>query len=937
MTALAAARHAPEDDIGREVLDIVGALVSELGGAASGRVVTLDDSLTRDLGLGSLERVELLVRLEDAFRVRVPETVLEHAETARDLVAAIRVAAPARAEVLPGARTPLASAVPAPASAATLVEVLRWHAEATPERAHVFLRADDGTERPITYGALWTGALNVAAGLRERGVGRGERVALMLRTEEAVLATFFGALVAGAVPVPIYPPFRADRIEEYAQRQTAILRNAGAALLVTFEEAERVAEVLRPHVDSLREVVTAGRLATGGNVPPVGQRGDHAALIQYTSGSTGAPKGVLLTHANLLANIRAIGDAINIGSGDVGVSWLPLYHDMGLIGMWLGALYFGVPVALLSPFAFLARPARWLTTLHAHGGTLSAAPNFAFDLCVRRVRDEEIAGLDLRAWRLAMNGSEAVSPETIERFTRRFAPYGFRAEAMCPVYGLAESSVALAVPPLGRAPRIDAVDRATFASTRTAQPARPGDATALRFVACGRAITAHAIRIVDGTGAELGERMEGRIEFRGPSVTSGYFRNPALTSAALRDGWMDSGDLGYVTDGELFVTGRRKDIINKGGRKLYPQEVEELAGAIPGIRKGCVAAFGVPDPAIGTERFVIVAETRETAPAARERLRAALLEQVVAALGIPADVVVIAPPGAVLKTSSGKIRRGATRDAYVAGRLAPPRAPAAVQWARLLAGATAARLAALVRRAGRVAFALWVGVLLLVALPTLWLLVVLVPGSRAIDAIVRAWSRALLALAGCRLRVEGAEHLLATGPAVLVANHSSYTDALVLLAALPIAFRFVAKRELAASPLIGRIIAKVGHLMVERADVGRSVADAERAAATLRRGTSLMFFPEGTFVRPPGLLPFRLGAFKAAVENGRPVVPIAIRGTRELLPADTWLPRRARITVRIAPPLETRAKGWQEMVRLRDAARATIAAACDEAPERMSP
>ena len=205
-------------------------------------------------------------------------------------------------------------------------------------------------------------------------------------------------------------------------------------------------------------------------------------------------------------------------------------------------------------------------------------------------------------------------------------------------------------------------------------------------------------------------------------------------------------------------------------------------------------------------------------------------------------------------------------------------------------------------------------------------------GARATDAIVRRWCRGLLTLAGCRLRVAGAEHLIATGPAVLVANHSSYTDAVVVLAALPAAFRFVAKRELAESALVGRIIAKVGHLTVERADVARSVADAERAAATLREGTSLMFFPEGTCVRPAGLLPFRLGAFKAAVENGRPVVPIAIRGTRELLPADTWLPCPARITVRIAAPLEPRAQGWQEMVRLCDAARAAIAAACDAAP-----
>ena len=243
----------------------------------------------------------------------------------------------------------------------------------------------------------------------------------MLRSEEAFFDSFFGVLLAGRVPVPIYPPFRRDRIEEYAQRQVGILDNAQVSGLITFPEALRVAALLAPRA-SLRHVLTASDLA----LPGARIHAGHAATAMRRSSSTpraarARRKGVLLTHANLLANIRAIGEAIAIRPEDVAVSWLPLYHDMGLIGSWLGALYFGIPIVILSPLAFLSRPARWLWALHAHRGTLSAAPNFAFDLCVRKITDEEIQGLDLGAWRLALNGSEPVSADTIDRFTRRFA------------------------------------------------------------------------------------------------------------------------------------------------------------------------------------------------------------------------------------------------------------------------------------------------------------------------------------------------------------------------------------------------------------------------------------------------------------------------------------------------------------------------------------
>ncbi len=910
--------------VARDVLGIVSGLVDELGGRSGDRPVGLDDALDRDLGIGSLERVELLVRLEQRYGVRLPDAVMAEAVTPRDLVTAIQGAEPPGVEAVLPPRSPVGEARPAPAGARSLVEALDWHAQASPERVHIFLRDEDGKEQPITYGSLWQRAQGVAASLRERRIGRGDTVAIMLRTEEAFFHAFFGVLLAGAVPVPIYPPFRRDLIEDYARRQVGILRNAAARTIITFPEAMRVATLLRSRVPSLRHVVASPDLARPHGVAATARGGPgDPALIQYTSGSTGEPKGVLLSHGNLLENIRAIGEAIRVRPDDVAASWLPLYHDMGLIGSWLGALYFGIPIAILSPLAFLARPARWLQAIHAHRATVSAAPNFAFDLCARRLTDEEVGGLDLSSWRLALNGSEPVSPATIDRFTRRFGPRGFKASAMCPVYGLAEASVALTIPPPG-APRVDTIARTAFQEAGQAVPASPEERAPLSFVSCGPPLPRHEVRVLDRAGRTLGERVEGRIEFRGPSVTEGYWRNPAATRAARHEGWMDSGDLGYWADGELYVTGRQKDLIIKAGRNLYPQEVEDIVGAVPGIRKGCVAAFGVHDPSVGTERLVVVAETRTRPRPEREQLRAAVLDRVVAALGIPADVVVIADPHAVLKTSSGKVRRSATRAVYLAGGLGRPGRTVAAQWARLLLRDLGARA---IRAAGRLPALVragYLGSLLLLTVPPLWLAVRLAPTGSAADRMVRGWCRLMLAASGCSLRLEGAEHLTAPGPLVLAANHGSYLDVVVLLAALSVPFRFVAKQELAAAPVVGRIIRKVGHLTVERGPSSRSVTDALRVTRALHDGLSVLVFPEGTFVRAPGILPFRLGGFKAAVETGCPVIPVTIRGTREILPDGSWLPRPGPVTLAVGAPIVPEHDGWPAMVRLRDRTRAEI-------------
>src|SRR5436305_1972199 len=508
-------------------------LARELQPGRRGRSLTLDSSLERDLGLDSLGRVELLGRLEKAFGVRLAEEVLAASETPRDLLQAVLAGHPAAEGAALQIVEPVADAAAeaAPHRTRTLVEVLEWHAHRHPDRRHVLYLPGDGEPEELTYAGLLARARAVAAGLASLGVGPGQAVGLMLPTGLEYFAAFFGVQLAGGVPVPLYPPARRSQIEDHLRRQAGILQTAGAEVLVTFPEVLTLARLLRAQLPGLRKVVTVAELSAEKEMAagaPVTVRESDLAFLQFTSGRTGNPKGVMLTHANLLANLRAIQKGADVRPDDVIVSWLPLYHDMGLIGCWMGSVYFGVPLVLMSPLTFLARPSRWLWAIHRHRGTLSAAPNFAYELCVNKVPDEEIQGLDLSSWRMALNGAEPVSPEAVRRFLSRFAPYGFNPGALSPVYGLAENSLAVAFPPLGRPPLVDVVDREAFQRTGEAVPvaAAPDDPHPLRFISCGFPLSGHEVRIVDEAGREAGERREGRLEFKGPSASSGYFKNP---------------------------------------------------------------------------------------------------------------------------------------------------------------------------------------------------------------------------------------------------------------------------------------------------------------------------------------------------------------------------------------------------------------------------
>jgi 1-acyl-sn-glycerol-3-phosphate acyltransferase len=917
------------------LLGVVSQLAAELQpGRKQLLPVTLDSSLDRDLGLDSLARMELLIRIERTFEVMLSEQVLAGAETSRDLLRAVLSAgSPKRPRITPDVVKPAAlkKADAAAHSAQTLVEVLDRHVLTHPDRPHILLYGEADHPEKITYQALKQGAEAVAAGLRQRGLEPGQTVAIMLPTSREYFFSFFGILLGGGIPVPLYPPVRPTQIEEHLRRHKGILSNAQATMLITVPEAQQLARLLKAQVEGLRSVVTVQEFsARVGEFNPPLLRSQNIAFLQYTSGSTGDPKGVVLTHANLLANIRAMGEAVQADSTDVFVSWLPLYHDMGLIGAWFGSLYYACQLVLMSPLAFLARPEQWLWTIHRHRGTLSPSPNFGYELCLRKISDRDINGLDLSSWRIAFNGAEPVSPETVQHFSERFSHYGFRPDAMTPVYGLAESSVGLAFPPLGRGPVIDRIQREPIISSGQALPALETDTKVLRFVACGQPLPGHQIRIVDPTDRELPERQEGRLHFRGPSVTSGYFRNPGETRRLFHGDWLDSGDLAYMAGGDVYLTSRVKDIIIRGGRNIYPYELEEAVGEIPGIRKGCVAVFGSTDPASSTERLVVLAETRETDSETLKQLYTRINSVAVDLLAMPPDDVVIVPPHTLLKTSSGKIRRAASRDLYEQGRIGKPQRAVWWQLTRLVLGGILPQLRRVRRMANDVLYASYAWTLFGLVAPVTWLLVALLPRSGWRWTVARGSVRLLARFSRTPIMVHGLDNLPRDRNIVLVANHLSYLDGFVLVAALPIEFGFVAKVELTGYFTIRLLLSRMDVEFIERFDVERGVADARRVSQAAARGKSLLFFPEGTFQRMPGLLPFHMGAFVTAAEAGMPVVPVTIRGTRSKLRSGSLLPRRGAVSVTVGKPIIPGGSDWSAAIELRDAAREDILRHCGE-------
>ena len=550
----------------------------------------------------------------------------------------------------------------------TIPEALAIAAAGPRDRGYTFIGDDGHTDRFLSFATLYDQAAQRAGSLLRWGLRPGDTMGLVLSDGEDFALTMLGALLARIVPVPIVPPFNLGRLGAWLEHTAHILERSGASVLVTDAAIRRVAGALA--TGPTRRILLASDLARGDpppSLPP--PRLDEPAFVQFTSGSTALPKGVLLTHGNLAANAHCIMRlGLRVTSDDAGCTWLPFYHDMGLIGFVLAPLTTATPVAFMPPLLFLKRPVEWLRLITRHRGTIGFGPSFAYGLCASRAREEDLAALDLRSWRVAGCGAEPVHAPTLERFATRFAPAGFDRRAFMPCYGIAESTLAVSFAPLARPLVTDRVRLDALSDDREAVPCPP-EAEGTELVSCGFPFEGHALAVMDPAGAQLPDRRVGEIVLRGPSVMVGYLGDPVATAAGVRDGWLHTGDLGYQVDGELFVCGRIKDLIIVGGRNYYPTDVEWAAAEVPGVRTGNVVAFGLVAPGGGAERVVLCAETRHP-PAQYVALGHAVRAHVMQATGLRLDEVLLLPPGTLPKTSSGKLQRSKTREAYLRGTLA---------------------------------------------------------------------------------------------------------------------------------------------------------------------------------------------------------------------------------------------------------------------------
>jgi fatty-acyl-CoA synthase len=505
-------------------------------------------------------------------------------------------------------------------------------------------------------------------GMQALGIERGDHVALVFPTGVDFFAAFFGALLAGAVPVPLYPPARLGRREEYLRRTARMLERSGARLILA---ESRLCRLLG---EAVKEVHLALGCRALEDLPREAARPVHSgpadlALVQFSSGTTVDPKPVALSH-------RAVAAQAEILAGfwpdtperrQSCVSWLPLYHDMGLIGCVFPALARDATLTLLAPELFVARPALWLRTLSRYRATISPAPNFAYSLCLTRVSDKDMEGVDLSGWQTALNGAESISPAVLRAFCERFAPWGFRQEAMTPVYGLSEAALAVTFSDLGRPYRVTRFDREELAREGRARTSMNGR----EIVSVGRPVPGFRLRIVDPDGRDLASGDVGQVWIQGPSLMEGYLGDPEATATALRNGWLDTGDLGFLYDGELYLAGRAKDAVILRGRNHAPEEIERAVEEVPGLRNSsAVAVSWLPEDAPGEELALFVEASRQAAPEELAALPDACREAVLGATGLAVDRLEVLAPGTLPRTSSGKLRRGETLRLYLAGELA---------------------------------------------------------------------------------------------------------------------------------------------------------------------------------------------------------------------------------------------------------------------------
>ncbi|MGZ4711452.1 MAG: AMP-binding protein [Acidimicrobiia bacterium] len=526
--------------------------------------------------------------------------------------------------------------------------------------------ATDGpayTSETVPWSQLHDEARAVAAALQARGAAPGVTVGLLGPTSRALVTAIQATWLTGATVAMLPLPMRLGAIDEFVAATRRRIASADASIVLV---DPALAEFVPDDIVTTRLDELTGNGAAF-SVPAIDP--ESLAILQFTSGSTADPKGVMLPHRCVTANIDAIRAGAAMRESDERVaSWLPLYHDMGLIGLLGVPMTTGADLVLAGPQDFLAAPVRWLDWMSTFRCTVTGGPNFSYALAARAAK--RAGDLDLRSWRLALNGAEPIDPDSVESFLAAGAPFGLDAGAAFCVYGMAEATLAITFPEPGAGMSVDTVDRRVLETDRYAAPSAVERDGSRRLPRLGRVLDGLELRIVDPeSGARRQDREVGEIELRGNSITPGYFRNPDATDASFREGWLRTGDLGYVVDDELVICGRRKDVIIVGGRNVFPEDIERAAAAVDGVRAGNVIAFGTTGRR-GREAIVVVAESRpgDDGP---DPVRTAVAERVTDAIGIPPSEIVLVAPGTLPKTSSGKLQRSLCKDRYLSDVLEP--------------------------------------------------------------------------------------------------------------------------------------------------------------------------------------------------------------------------------------------------------------------------